>query len=309
MVPGANIGARFGSEASRGAVGMAAPLRIAVVIVLVIGIPAILCDTSGSYAFHGFGARPCCPSAGSSAMTYGRFIPVAPTPMVPMRVAPFRQMPMAYPAMTQPAMPFPGTPMAMPPAPMTPDQLAQAPTAQQAPSVPAVPAWKLGLAPPPGTLGRTYLRPTRAIPYDKHPRTTMLEVSLPKGIAIDKAAGQSIKVTVQDIDSRFKELDGYLGTDGVWHFESKPVYPGIPHIYDVEFEIIRTYMTTETRHGRTFEVPVEEKVSDLGFRRVRLIPGRIVKLDFHDVLPQRYVLPYPPYTPVPTVGGQMPAHP
>jgi len=89
-----------------------------------------------------------------------------------------------------------------------------------------------------------------------------------------------LKVTVSDIRNFFEPLDGYLGKDGLWHFESDPLYPGIPHIYDVKFEMIRKVHKVEIKYGHRVEYDEEHKVDDLGFRRIRLIPGRIVELSF-----------------------------
>lgn len=103
------------------------------------------------------------------------------------------------------------------------------------------------VSPPPGTLGRTYRRPSRPVPTDKHPRTAMIEVNAPS----------AAEVTIEGVE----DFEGYLGNDGLWHFESDtPLLPGIPHIYDVKAEFVR--------HGR----PVTET------RTVRMIPGRIVTL-------------------------------
>ena len=87
-----------------------------------------------------------------------------------------------------------------------------------------------------------------------------------------------IKVTARDIYNHFKPLEGYLGDDEVWHFESEPLLPTVPHIYDVKFELIRKRIEEERRYGRLFQREVEDKLGTLGIRRIRLIPGRIVDL-------------------------------
>ncbi len=140
-----------------------------------------------------------------------------------------------------------------------------------------------GLAPPPGTLGRTYRRMSYPLPVDKHPRIGMLEVTISKEVEEMIAAQQpalELRVGARDIDGYFKPMKGYLGTDGIWHFESKPLYPGIPHIFDVNFDTVRKFTKVEVRYGRRYETMIEKKINDLGYRRIRLIPGRIVTLTF-----------------------------
>lgn len=104
------------------------------------------------------------------------------------------------------------------------------------------------IAPPPGTLGRTYHRPTREIPEEKHPRVAMLEVAAPL----------DTRVTVDG-------MEGFFGTDNRWHFETKPLIPGLPNIYTVV---------------AASPAPTGEPVKSA--KKVRLIPGRIVELDFTD---------------------------
>jgi hypothetical protein len=92
----------------------------------------------------------------------------------------------------------------------------------------------------------TYRRPSRYIPEDKHPRTGMLVVEAPGATAM-----------------AVEGMKGFQDTEGFWQFESKePLLPGIPHIYHVKARI-----------GAGPDAPVE-------FRTVRLIPGRIIDLDW-----------------------------
>ena len=79
----------------------------------------------------------------------------------------------------------------------------------------------------------------------------------------------------------FKPLEGYRGADGIWHFESDPLLPTVPHIYNVHFELIREETIEEIRYGRRFKRVIERNLGSLGVRRVRLIPGRIVDLIFY----------------------------
>lgn len=101
--------------------------------------------------------------------------------------------------------------------------------------------------PPPGTLGRTYLQPSRPIPDNLHPRMGVLEV-----------------YGVGDREVTVDGMKGFRDDDGVWRFESKaPLVPGVlPLIYEVR--------------ARTPSSPAGNE----DVRVVRLIPGRIVRLDF-----------------------------
>ena len=76
------------------------------------------------------------------------------------------------------------------------------------------------------------------------------------------------------------QVEGYFGDDDKWHFESKPLMPGIPQIYDATFEVVKTEMKRERKYDKIVEWEVEKNVRDLGVRRVRLIPGRTVYLTF-----------------------------
>jgi len=131
---------------------------------------------------------------------------------------------------------------------------------------------------PAGTLGKTYLRPTRMLDWDKHPRVGQLDIEILDTLKVGLARDVQIKVTAKDIYNNFKPLEGFLDDDNVWHFESEPLLPTVPHIYDVRFELIRERSEFEPRYGRLFERIVEDKLGVLGNRRVRLIPGRTVDL-------------------------------
>ncbi|MFP6765041.1 MAG: hypothetical protein VB858_15545 [Planctomycetaceae bacterium] len=135
--------------------------------------------------------------------------------------------------------------------------------------------------PPPGTLGRTYMRPTRMVPWDTHPRVGMLDVEILDTMRQGLARDVKIKVHAEDMYGNFKPLEGYRGADGIWHFESDPLLPTVPHIYNVHFELIREEMVEEIRYGRRFQRLVERNLGSLGVRRIRLIPGRIVDLIFY----------------------------
>ena len=103
--------------------------------------------------------------------------------------------------------------------------------------------------PPRGTLGLTYSRITHPVPDDKHPRLGMLAIRDMKRHPV---------VTVRD-------MGGLRLQSGIWLFESsRPLDPGASHIVRVE---ARSQMTDIAPYTTRF---------------VRLIPGRIVYLDFSD---------------------------
>ena len=100
----------------------------------------------------------------------------------------------------------------------------------------------------PGTVGRTYVRKSHPLPRDKHPRTAMLAVR-------DRGA-VSFMTT--------EKMSGFRMSEDVWLFESD-----IPLVTWTNGNIVRI----EARH----------EVNDIEAYRamyVRLIPGRIVYLDF-----------------------------
>lgn len=100
---------------------------------------------------------------------------------------------------------------------------------------------------PPGTVGETYTRPSHSVPADKHPRTGMLAVR-------DKAEAPLISA---------QTMGGFKMKNGIWLFESeRPLDPGVCQI--VRIEARKTHQDIE---------PYATKF-------VRLIPGRIVYLDF-----------------------------
>ena len=106
----------------------------------------------------------------------------------------------------------------------------------------------LPLAPmPPGTLGQTYSRPSHPVPIDEHPRTGMLAV---------RESGSIPFMSVHN-------MGGIKMKSGIWLFESKrPLDPGACQIVRVE--------------ARQTASDIEPYAT----RFVRLIPGRIVYLDF-----------------------------
>ncbi len=100
---------------------------------------------------------------------------------------------------------------------------------------------------PPGTVGQTYSRPSHPVPEDEHPRTAMLAI---------RDNGTVPWLSVQT-------MGGIKMKSGVWLFESnRPLDPGASQIVRVE-----------ARHNDKDIEPYQTKF-------VRLIPGRIVYLDF-----------------------------
>ncbi len=113
--------------------------------------------------------------------------------------------------------------------------------------IPVAPV-ELALTPmPPGTLGQTYTRPSHPIPLDEHPRTAMLAVR-------DRGKVPYLSVLT---------MGGVKMKSGIWLFEStRPLDPGACQIVRVEAR----------------ETP--QDIEPYSTKFVRLIPGRIVYLDF-----------------------------
>lgn len=135
-----------------------------------------------------------------------------------------------------------------------------APPAWQAPNLLPVPPAAVpttpvpeAVAPPPGTLGRSYQIPTRLVPADKHPRVAMLDVHV---TGVDDVVVSSTNEYREDSD-----VKGYQDEEdpSVWHFETKPLVPGIPYVYKVE-----TYKGKQVQE----------------VRYVRMLRGRIIDLTF-----------------------------
>lgn len=112
-------------------------------------------------------------------------------------------------------------------------------------------------SPPPGTIGKTFKLPSRPVPVEKHPRVGMLDVRV-----VD-----AHDVIVHDMNAMRTEdtIDGFKDAkeENIWHFESKPLYPGLDHIYRIQ---------------ATFKNPDGSDRKEE--RYVRLIMGRVVELIF-----------------------------
>ena len=105
---------------------------------------------------------------------------------------------------------------------------------------------ELGIAPK-GTIGQTYTRVSHPVPMDKHPRTGMLAVK-------DNGSVPYLSVGV---------MGGIKMKNGIWLFEStRPLDVGACQIVRVEAR----------------ETP--QDIEPYATRFVRLIPGRIVYLEF-----------------------------
>jgi len=140
----------------------------------------------------------------------------------------------------------PGGPLPPLPAPMTSPTLI-APGMSSEPIGMAIPGTnRFGMAPPPGTLGKTYQRRTTLLPDEKHARIGIVDVHVP----------EDVDVTARGLKSKW--------TGKVWQLETEaPLLPGVPHI-----NAIKTEKT----------LPSGEKQVDV--RWVRLIMGRVVDLEF-----------------------------
>jgi hypothetical protein len=103
------------------------------------------------------------------------------------------------------------------------------------------------VAPPPVTVGPTYSRASHPIPVDEHPRSAMLAVRDQETVKFLRA----------------QRMGGFRMKNGIWLFEAnRPLFPGLEHVIRVE-----------ARHDEADIQPYKVKF-------VRLIPGRIVYLDF-----------------------------
>jgi len=103
------------------------------------------------------------------------------------------------------------------------------------------------IVPPPGTLGQTYLRASHPLSEDEHPRSAMLAVR-------DQEAVKFL---------RAQRMGGFRMNNGIWLFEvNRPLFPGQDHVIRIE-----------ARHDKADIQPYKVKF-------VRLIPGRLVYLDF-----------------------------
>lgn len=106
---------------------------------------------------------------------------------------------------------------------------------------------RFGMAPPPGTLGRTYQQRSRIFDDEKNPRMGAVDVFLPEDIDVSARGMKSV------------------WTGKHWRLEAKdPLLPGVPHIYAIKAE-------RKNKEGEVLSTDV---------RWIRLIPGRVVDLQF-----------------------------
>jgi hypothetical protein len=122
-----------------------------------------------------------------------------------------------------------------------------------APMVAGVTPASATVTPPPGTLGTTYHRQSWPIPADRHPRVAMLDVRAPAG-ATNVRVFNTYEYREEDEVAGFQDVDDPC----IWHFETDPLIPGIPHVYRIEADV----------NGQC------------DARWVRLIRGRRVVLEF-----------------------------
>jgi hypothetical protein len=107
--------------------------------------------------------------------------------------------------------------------------------------------------PPPGALGTTYRRQSWPIPADRHPRVAMLDIRAPQG-ATEVRVFNTYEYREEDEVAGFQDV----ADPCIWHFETDPLIPGIPHVYRVEADVD----------------------GQCDARYVRLIRGRRVVLEF-----------------------------
>ena len=110
--------------------------------------------------------------------------------------------------------------------------------------------------PPPGTLGYTYRRRSWRIPVEKHSRVAMLDVTAPGASEVHVYTTNQYRLA--------DELDGFQDPENpdLWHFETDPLIPGLPHVYRVE----------------AARPDIDPSLADV--RYVRLIRGRRVTLEY-----------------------------
>jgi len=202
--------------------------------------------TTGCAALAGSCAADCpCRQGGAIHVASQPGLPPQPGyPPAPVPDPAFRGQPQVVPV-PMPSGPNPQTPPPpMSQQPVAPPASPAAPPAGSVESVP--PVNRFDVAPPPGTLGRTYLRRSRLIDDSQHPRWAAVDVHLP----------EDVDVSARGLKSKW--------TGEVWRLEVEtPLLPGVPHIYAIKAE-------RDTGDG--------EKSVDV--RWVRLIMGRVVDLEF-----------------------------
>jgi len=166
-------------------------------------------------------------------------------------------MAMPMPAESPHFSPAPGpqgwSPAPMPSGAMSPGAVSTGPIAALAP-VTVQPAPNL----PPGTLGRTYARPSAPVPAEKHPRAGLIDVRAVGATSVSVQWTHPYRLT--------DELEGFVDAKDkdVFHFEEKQMLPGVPYIVRIE-----------ARFGTEDNPRYEE-------RYARLIMGRIVSVDFDE---------------------------
>lgn len=129
-----------------------------------------------------------------------------------------------------------------------------------------------------GTLGMTYDVPSKPVPHDFHPRSSIIRFCFPPEALRGVEPGLEPRFTVQDFRRNLAPLRGFKGDDDFYYFESRALVPGVPHIYVVKVELIRKHTRVLRQNGRLHERNADVVVQTLGHRSLRLIPGRMVDL-------------------------------
>jgi hypothetical protein len=226
------------------------PLRLVLPVLLLIGGNPLMHSAQGGCRCHGKHRHrhaapfPVCSGCAAAAGV----------------AAPFAYGPdMHAPDMPGPAPPaWPG-PHGMVPAPQAlPDAAPPrgGPDGQWQEHYPVQPPVSRDPSPPPGTIGQTYQLRSKPVPVDMHPRVALLDVYVPN----------ATNVFVHDMNPYRTQdrLDGFQDVENpdMWHFETEPLYPGLPRIYRIEARIPGD------------DGPRMEE------RYVRLIMGRVLELRF-----------------------------
>lgn len=82
------------------------------------------------------------------------------------------------------------------------------------------------IAPPAGTIGRTYQLPTAPVPAEMHPRASVLKVLADGATEVELVSTNQMRT--EDLVEGYKDPD-----TGVWVFKTEPLIPGNVQIYRV----------------------------------------------------------------------------
>jgi len=110
----------------------------------------------------------------------------------------------------------------------------------------------------------------------------MLEVTIPKRMIQSLDDDVVLKIEAYHTRNYFPPMTAAQSDHKrlLYTFETQPLIPGVPHVYDIRFTYVRRKLIRErTRYGREIERWEETPLKEAGVLRVRLIHGRIVRLD------------------------------